>query len=154
MAYNPETNIVKMTITAAQIKTLRGAPVQIIPGKAGCVVDLKFVFMKYTFGSVPFGTIVSGDEILLVHGTPPNSLVNTGAAMGFIDQTQNMGQYSAVIWYDPTGDIGVPPANLIGQPVYVYQYNQTSGWNNGTNWTTGDGSVTFTVRYSYIEVAA
>lgn len=155
MSNFPEIQSAKVSLTAAQIKQLNTTPVEIIPGLAGHVVDLKSVFFLYTFGSVAFGPIDPNDTLTLINGTPPSGSVTTAdaSAAGFIDQTQNMGQWMLAIWYPPTTN-SYPPSGVIGAASSLFQYNVNTGWPNGENWTTGDGSLTIFVRYAYVKVGA
>ena len=65
----------KTLLTAAQIKSLVASPVLLIPGQAGCVIDLQSVYFRYIHGSVPFNP-VAGDGFVLFNGIHANCLTN------------------------------------------------------------------------------
>ena len=154
MSYFPETETAIVVVTAAQIKQLNTTPIEIVPGKSGSVIDLKSVFFVYNFNTTAFGTIDPNDTLVLVNGIPPNCFNNATLpnVTGFLDQTESMGQWDFSIWYAPGAS--VPPSDLLGKNVSLFQYNLNTGWPNGTNWTTGDGTLTIFVRYTYINVGA
>ncbi len=140
-----------LVLTPAQIKSLISSPTLLVAGKANQIINLHSCFMLFNPGGIPFGTLVAGDAITPVIGTGSNAIIsNDGSgviATGFIDQTVPMG-----IWLDPfwVNTATPTPAALRGASMFLTQFNQTSGFPNGTDWTTGNGTLTVVVRYSFL----
>lgn len=142
----------KTLLTAAQLKSLVASPVLLIPGKAGCVIDLETVYFRYLAGSTPFNP-ASGDAFVLYTGTKSSCLtaLNPTGAEGFIDQTTDQSAwaapaYSVVI---TTGDdAAVPLSGIKGAGGYLTQFNGT--FPSGTDWTAGNGALLVFLRWSYL----
>lgn len=150
MSYFPKYTAV-VTISAAQIKTLFSAPVLLVPGKTGCIVDIKSLILVYHAGSVAFNP--SGDDILgAITGSLPNSFLATGFfAAGFCDQSSDQINW-VENWWNPGNGIGsnLPLSDVIGSGIYLFQYNVGDVWPGGANWTLGNGTFTAYIEYTYI----
>jgi hypothetical protein len=149
MSYFPET-VVEVTLTATQLLTLNSAPVVVVPGKTGCIVDIKSCFARYNPGSTPFNVnhASTTDIFQLYTGTTDNNF-NTyqlGCA-GFLDQTTSQMGWIASNWWlsDPQ-----PLTDVEGASIYLAQYDGNQGFPAGTNWTVGNGTLTLIMRVAYI----
>jgi hypothetical protein len=73
-------------------------------------------------------------------------------ASGFVDQTTDQMMFIENWW--SVGDANseaIPLSDVIGSGIYLWQYNPTGpGFPNGANWTTGNGTLTVYIEYSYI----
>ena len=144
-----------VTLTPAQIKSLIASPTLLITGRAGQIIKLLSCFIRYQPGTVSFGTIQAGDAITPMLGSSISTALiqNDGeglTATGFIDQTTNaMGAWLLMPWINPD-ESPVSPAVLKGASVYLTQFNQNT-YPSGTDWTTGNGTLTVFLRYSFIE---
>ncbi len=142
----------RITLTPAQVKALIASPKLLVAGKAGYVISLLSCLIIYQSGGTPFGTIAAGDAITPVLSSGANALLANGGsgqlATGFVDQTVPM-----VAWVDPfwvNSDSPLQSA-LSGASMFLTQFNQGSGYPAGTDWTTGNGTLTVVVKYSFIK---
>ena len=156
MAYNPAMLTKTVVVTAAQLKNLNTTPIVIIPAVAGAFIDLRSVLLVYHYVTTPFN-VTSNDCVGLIEGTLPNVFVNdssSGNTVGLLDQTVTSAAWGSVtLLGNPNTNGSLPPADLVGQPVSLFQYDVTGSFPAGTNWSTGDGTLTVIVRYAVIEVA-
>ena len=141
-----------VTLTPAQIKSLISSPTLLVAGEANQIISLLSCFMLFNPGGTPFGTLVAGDAISpVIGGTGANAILsNNGSgvlATGFIDQAVPMG-----IWLNPfwVNTATPTPTALRGASMFLTQFNQSSGFPNGLDWTLGNGTLTVFVRYSFI----
>jgi len=156
MSFFPD-NTATVTLTASQIKTLHTTPFLVVPGRGGCIIEIKSAMVVYHAGSTPFNP-GSGDEICFITGTLPNAFVDYpggfGQAQGFCDQTTDQFVESPA-WWNNEGTLGtnsnLPLADVIGSGISLWQYAALStGWPTGANWSAGNGTMTVYIRYSYI----
>lgn len=145
----------KTLLTAAQIKSLVASPVLLIPGQAGCVIDLQSVYFRYIHGSTPFNP-VTGDAFVLFNGTHANCLTSLSVnATGFIDQTTDQSA-----WTQPSFSsnitAGAPPAIVLsvleGAGAFLTQYATGGTFPTGTDWTQGNGSLLVFLRWAYVPI--
>ena len=156
MSFFPEYTAV-VSLTAAQIKTLHTTPAVVAPGKTGCIIDVKSMVIVYHYGGTPFNPGGS-DAVCFITGTLPNAFVgypgDTIQAEGFCDQATDQIVQSPPWWVNEgssgTGN-SLPLADVIGSGISIWQYAALGGgWPTGANWTTGNGTFTVYVTYSYI----
>jgi hypothetical protein len=142
----------KVVITAAQLLTLHTAPVLLVPGQAGCVIEIESLYYRYFHGSVQFNP-ATADQIAVVFGSTSSSSnpnVNPELAKGFVDQAVDMSCWASPSW----GLNGVikafPLATYKGQGLSLMQYGAT--FPTGANWAQGNGQLAVFLKYAYIEV--
>ena len=156
MAYNPDMLTKTVVVTAAQLKNLNTTPIVIIPAVAGAFIDLRSVLFVYHYVTTPFN-VTSNDCLSLIEGTLPNVFVDSsgsGNTVGLLDQTVTSAEWGSVTLLGITTTSGsLPPADLVGQPISLFQYDVSDSFPAGTNWSTGDGTLTVMIRYAVIEVA-
>ena len=160
MAYNPSMLTKTVVVTAAQLKNLNTTPIVIIPAVAGSFIDLRSVLLVYHHVTTPFN-VTENDCLGLINGTLPNVFVDafvdadgSGNVVGLLDQSVTSAAWGSVTMLgNPNINGSLPPADLVNQPVSLFQYDVTGTFPAGTNWSTGDGTVTVIVRYAVIEVA-
>ena len=151
MSFFPEYTAV-VSLTAAQIKTLHTTPVVVAPGKVGCIIDVKSMVIVYHHGSTPFNPSAN-DAVCFITGTLPNAFAGYGTiqAEGFCDQATDQFVQSPAWWIVGSSDASIPLSDVIGSGIFIWQYAALStGWPTGANWTTGNGTFTVYVTYSYI----
>jgi hypothetical protein len=153
MSFFPEYTAV-VSLTAAQIKTLHTTPVVVAPGKTGCIIDVKSMVIVYHYGGTPFNP-GSSDAVCFITGTLPNAFVgyagDTIQAEGFCDQATDQIVQSPSWWVVGSNAASIPLSDVIGSGISIWQYAALStGWPTGANWTTGNGTFTVYVTYSYI----
>ena|SRR5271166_1982646 len=140
-----------VTLTPAQIKSLISSPTLLVAGKANQIISLLSCFLLFNPGGTPFGTLVVGDAISPVIGTGTNAILSNDTlgviATGFIDQTVPMGTWLNPFW---TNTDTPTPTALKGASMFLTQFNQNLGFPNGLDWTTGNGTLTIFIRYSFI----
>jgi hypothetical protein len=137
------------TVTSAQIRALHTAPVLLAPGSPGCIVDIKSVLVEYNAGSQGF-TVGATDVLALITGNSiPNVFVIYAGGLflvsGTLDGTDSGGMLGFP-WWGTTN----PLSSVIGQGIYLYQFDSNLGVSGGANWTGGNGSINVKVQYSYI----
>lgn len=156
MAYNPDMLTKTVVVTAAQLKNLNTTPIVIIPAVAGAFIDLRSVLFVYHYVTTPFN-VTSNDCLSLIEGTLPNVFVDSsgsGNTVGLLDQTVTSAEWGSVtLLGNPNTPGSLPPADLVGQPISLFQYDVADSFPAGTNWSTGDGTLTVMIRYAVIEVA-
>jgi len=156
MAYNPSMLTKTVVVTAAQLKNLNTTPIVIIQAVAGSFIDLRSVLLVYHHVTTPFN-VTANDCLGLINGTLPNVFVDAGGSgnvVGLLDQSVTSAAWGSVTMLgNPNSNGNLPPADLVNQPVSLFQYDVTGTFPAGTNWSTGDGTVTVIVRYAVIEVA-
>ena len=142
-----------VSLTAAQIKTLHTTPVVVAPGKTGCIIDVKSMVIVYHYGGTPFNPGDS-DAVCFITGTLPNAFVgyagDTILAEGFCDQATDQIVQSPSWWVVGSNAASIPLSDVIGSGISIWQYAALVGWPTGANWTTGNGTFTVYVTYSYI----
>ena len=153
MSFFPDYTAV-VSLTAAQIKTLHTTPVVVAPGKAGCIIDVKSMVIVYHYGGTPFNPSMQ-DAVCFITGTLPNAFVgyagDTIAAAGFCDQTTDQFVQSPPWWVVGSEDASIPLSDVIGSGISIWQYAGVSAsWPTGANWSSGNGTFTVYVTYSYI----
>ena len=153
MSFFPDYTAV-VSLTAAQIKTLHTTPVVVAPGKAGCIIDVKSMVIVYHYGGTPFNPSMQ-DAVCFITGTLPNAFVgysgDTIAAAGFCDQTTDQFVQSSPWWVVGSEDASIPLSDVIGSGISIWQYAGVSAsWPTGANWSSGNGTFTVYVTYSYI----
>jgi hypothetical protein len=162
MAYLPTMYTKFVTVTATQIKAMNTAPVTIVSGVAGQVINVESLLVIYNYNSVAFNP--QADDLVVVFlGAADGSntaMTQDGVgtdATGFVDQTESMASWQAN-WPEtnsPSNDAGtdggILSTVLRGSGLYLTQYNITDGFPTGANWTSGDGTLLVFVRYSLIE---
>ena len=146
----------KTLLTAAQLKSLVASPVLLIPGQAGCVIDLQSVYFRYIHGSVVFNP-GANDVFVLYNGTQSSCLTSLSmtVASGFIDQTVDQS-----VWSSPSFSsiiiAGTPPALALstfkGAGAFLTQYNSAGTFPAGTDWTLGNGSLLVFLRWAYVPI--
>lgn len=153
MSFFPDYTAV-VSLTAAQIKTLHTTPVVVAPGKAGCIIDVKSMVIVYHYGGTPFNPGMQ-DAVCFITGTLPNAFVgysgDTITAAGFCDQTTDQFVQSPPWWVVGSEDASIPLSDVIGSGISIWQYAAVSAsWPTGANWSSGNGTFTVYVTYSYI----
>ncbi len=145
----------KTLLTAAQIKSLVASPVLLIPGQAGCVIDLQSVYFRYIYGSVPFNP-AANDGFVLFNGIHANCLAAFYVtAAGFVDQATDQSA-----WAQPSFcnnfTAGTPPAIALsvleGTGAFLTQYDTGGTFPAGTDWTLGNGSLLVFLRWAYVPI--
>jgi hypothetical protein len=153
MSYFPE-QLYEVTISAAACKTLNSVPVLLVPGKAGCIVDIKSCLIRYTPGTIPFNPDWSGTTDIFQVYTGNNSSINsvfsnyTVDCADFVDQTTSEMAIVGNWW---VSGLAVPLSDVEGQGIYLLQYDSNSNFPTGVNWTAGNGSLTVFTKAAYIE---
>jgi hypothetical protein len=143
-------------VTAAQIKSMHTSPVQLVPGQAGCIVDIKSILLVYHAGTQVFNP-TSTDFVGVFTGTIPNifSTYTNGVCLaeGFTDQASDQLVW-AFPWWDTgaqnTGIDAVALSAVIGSGIFLWYYDTGDVFPGGANWTQGNGTITAYVEYSYI----
>lgn len=143
-----------ITLTPAQIKSLIASPTLLVAGEAGQIINLLACFMLFSPGGTAFGTLTTGDAISpVIGGTGSNAILSNDGegvlATGFIDQAIPMGIWLTPFWANTQSPT---PAALRGASMFLTQFNKSSGFPNGTDWTTGNGTLTIFVRYAFLGV--
>jgi hypothetical protein len=151
MSYFPEKTFIT-TVNTSACKTLNTVPVLLVPGVAGCIVDIKACLIRYNPGTTPFNpnwnSTVDLFELYTGGGTAATSFANYGiACAGFVDQTVSEMAFLGN-WWAPT--LGIPLSDVEGQGIYLIQYDSNNSLPTGTNWTQGNGSLTVFTRAAYI----
>ena len=146
----------KQVISTAQILNLNSVPVLIIPGQAGCVIDMISIYFRYIAGTTPFNPGIS-DLIQLFSGSPEaNALLNFSSVVttGFIDQSTDQSAWGAatLTGINLTTPQAVPLSSVEGQGVYLTQWNSSDSFPTGANWSTGNGSLVVFCSWSYLRV--
>ena len=156
MAYNPNMLTKTVVVTAAQLKNLNTTPIVIIPAVAGAFIDIRSALLVYHHVTTPFN-VTANDCLGLINGTLPNVFVNadgSGNVIGLLDQAVASAAWGSTTVLGPPNTNGnLPPTDAVNQPVSLFQYDVTKTFPTGTNWSTGDGTLTVIVRYAVIEVA-
>lgn len=130
---------VSVTITAAQLQALVGAPVQLLPAPAPNKRYVVFrVLAVYNPGATPFG---STPTWFLSWGNAGNYTLNLStASIGPASTALNL---AALIAREQQATItpaqGTPTTNTLGLGLFLF--------STGTNLASGDGTVTFTIWY-------
>jgi hypothetical protein len=144
-----------VTLTAAQVTSLVASPALLVAGRPGQIINLLACFILYQPGTTPFGTIQTTDCISPVLGSTATALLAQAGlgviAKGFVDQTvaQVCTMYS--YWTKAkSGDAYPSPSSLVGASMYLTQCKQNN-YPTGTDWTTGNGTLTVYFRYGFIE---
>lgn len=153
MGYFPVSPL-KIVLTSAQILSLNSAPVGLIPGRAGCIVEISSVYYRYLYNSTAFNPGDS-DAIALVFGSVSagNVTVNQIVASGFVDQTADQSAWNLVGWSSLLANTPTfPLSSYVGQGVSITQYNMDDSFPTGANWTQGDGKLAVFISYSYLEI--
>jgi hypothetical protein len=130
---------VSSALTAAQIASLRGSPVTLIPAPgAGKIIAPVSMVVQYKFGTTPY-TTTSGGNFNFSLGPISNGEVAFApvGATTFIDQVMNQVSVRA------GASIGDSQARLDNQDLRVT--------NDGSaEWANGDGTVIITVYYTVV----
>ena len=144
----------KTVLTSAQILSLNSAPVGLIPGRTGCIIEISSVYYRYLHGGTAFNPGAS-DAIALVFGSVAvgNVTVNQIVASGFVDQTADQSAWGIAGWTSPLANTPTfPLSSYIGQGVSITQYNTDDAFPTGANWTRGNGELAVFISYSHLEV--
>ncbi len=148
----------KTVLTAAQILTLSSAPVLLIPGKAGCLIELNSVYFRYLHGSVPFNPAAS-DVLMMFTGASDAAClnpINGVIATGFVDQSVDMAAWMAPTLSEANNSNSAtgarPLSDVLGQGLYLFQFDSSGIFPAGANWTLGNGSLVVFLRWSYMKI--
>jgi hypothetical protein len=130
-------SVATLTLTAAQILALNGAPVQIVaaPGAGKMLVPVIATF-QYKFGTLAYGNVTDAAIVIGVSGTlgTQNEPIQTGAT-GFIDQTASQVAMTDV-------DSGPMAQTAVSNAALLVANEQGSG-----EFTTGDGTMVVMLWY-------
>lgn len=146
----------KTLLIAAQLKSLVASPVLLIPGEAGCVIELQSAYFRLLSGATPFNP-GAGDALVLFTGTTSHCLtsLNPVPATGFLDQTTDQSAW-ATPSFSSVLTSGNPPAtplsDIVGAGGYLTQFNTADTFPMGTDWTTGGGALLVFLRWSYLPI--
>lgn len=150
MSYFPKFTTA-VNVSAAQVKALHTAPALLAPGVNGCIIDVKSAVVVYHAGTTKFNPGAS-DQLAVITGALPNSFLASGfLAAGFCDQSSDQINWIEN-WWDPGNGSGnnLPLADVMGSGISLFQYNLGDVWPGGANWTTGNGTFTVYLEYTYI----
>ena len=143
-----------VAVTSTQIKSMFTNPVLLVPGKTGCIVDLKSSWLVYHKGTIVYNPGAQ-DGLVFITGVLPNAFLNYVGdivqAQGFCDQTTDQIIESPGWWIsDASHQNSNPLSDVIGSGIYLWQYNALGTYPNGANWTLGNGTFTAYLEYAYI----
>lgn len=163
MSYFPEYTAV-VTVTPAQIKALHTVPLLVAPGVAGTIVDIRSIYCEMNPGTAQYVVDNGGGQDVLtlftgsVVSNVPNldSLLNYAGgiilAAGFVDSTTPIATFGAGWWGgNQASGSQAPAVVIVGAGIYLYQFDSSSNFQAGSNWTTGNGTMKLAITYSYIE---
>lgn len=146
-----------VTIPSAQVLTLNSAPVVLVPGTPGNIIQMNWGYIRYIAGSTMFNP-QPADNIIFIHGTGGptgagnffTNYANGQPAITFVDQSVDMGSWFDGWWSGAfNSGTALPITDFIGQPVSLAQGdNQTPP---GADWTQGNGSLKVFINYTVIE---
>jgi hypothetical protein len=156
---NAATYASKQILSATQILSLNTSPILVIPGQAGCIIDVVSVYFRYIHGSVAFNP-GAHDSLVYYYGTPvnaSNTLKGVVTATGFVDQAADES-----VWGSPglvnnaafSSNQSVPLSSVEGQGLYLSQYDTQDSFPTGANWTQGNGQIAVFLRWAYISIGA
>jgi hypothetical protein len=132
-----------VTLSAAQIKTLKATPVQLVaaPG-VGKAIIFHFGHILYVFNTAPYASISFQAQLGIGHTLAWNTEANSFFAHNLIDAVENTFLWGGAELTDPT-----PTASVLdNQPLIVF--------NTGSSeFTDGDGTLVVTVYYSVVTLA-
>jgi len=141
----------RVSLTSAQLLSLNSAPIEVITGTSGSIINVYNLYLRFFHGTTPFNPQPE-DGFVFYLGNPDNTtLVNYGAisgcnAQGFIDQTQDMGS-----WLDGWmggGTAADLTADILGSGLWLTQYNSNNTFPTGSNWTQGNGTMLALIEYA------
>jgi len=133
-----------VTLSAAQLQHLRASAVQLVPAPgAGSFLNPLSIVAQYKFGTVSYG-VPDGGQFSAAIGNVPTG-INLAAA-GFIDQVTNQIQIGG-----SAASPGFVPGWTWPQSALENQALVVSN-NGGSEWTSGDGTVTITVIYTIVSL--
>ena len=152
-----------ITVTSAQIQTLNSAPLSVVAGIVGAVPVVEAGFVIYNPGSTPY-TVGANDVVALTTGpslsagNPP--LINyTGfLAQGFV--SGGFDPDGTIAFWNPSyqsetpsspAKAAIPASNLVGASIFLTQHDSSLAWPSGTDWTSGNGTMTLFIEYSFIK---
>jgi len=155
MSFFPSQEL-KTVLSSAQLLTLNSAPVILVPGRSGCLIEIQSLYFRYIYGSTPFNP-GSSDAIAVYFGPAVSSnpvSVLSLRAKGFVDQTVDTSMWNSPSW-GGNGNRNVPFAlsSYIGTGISINQWDAIGSFPTGTDWTLGNGSLAVFVKYSYVEVS-
>ena len=156
MSFFP-TQELKTVLSSAQLLTLNSAPVLLIPGKTGCLIELQSMYFRYFHGTTQFNP-GANDFISVYFGpaVPSNPVVPPYImfAQGFVDQTVDQSAWNTPAWGgNGNGNIPFPLSSYIGTGISINQWNEGDTFPTGTDWTQGNGSLAVFIKYAYVEVS-
>lgn len=147
----------KTILSSAQLLTLNSAPVVLVPGKAGCLIELQSLYFRYIHGTTQFNP--TSNDVISVYFGPAVSSNPVAApylltAQGFVDQTVDQSVWNTPAWGgNGNGNIPFTLSSYIGTGISINQWDGSDSFPTGTNWTQGNGSLAVFVKYAYVEVS-
>jgi len=147
----------KTVLTAAQLLTLNSNPVLLVPGRAGCLIELQSLYMRFIYGGTAFNP-GPNDELSIYLGpavsTNPFGQYILVSAQGLVDQTADQ-----AVWQQPTwggsGGVVFPPLSYVGSGISITEWDDdgANSFPTGTNWSQGNGELAVFIKYAYVEVS-
>ena len=131
--------ILKVNLTAAQLKAIKATPIEIIPTPgAGLALSVIFTSLKYNFLTTAF-TINAGKFRLFLGAVAQNVPLFADVATGFIDQTASQDIVSI-----PSLSSGVQTV------AHAENVNVTAANDGSAEFTLGDGTLDVIVLYTIL----
>lgn len=124
-----------VTLSAAQVIALQATPIQLVAAKAGYVIKVAGVEMKYVMGSAAF-TVTSSKHLTVQYHTSAVQIEQIGTT-GFIDQSSSQTAF--------TLGAGAGGVGIGGQAVEITSDDGSMGSGTGS-------TVAVTVFYDYVKV--
>ena len=154
MSFFP-TQELKTVLSSAQLLTLNSAPVLLIPGKTGCLIELQSMYFRYFHGTTQFNPDANdGISVYFGPAVPSNPAAAAILAQGFVDQNVDESAWNTPAWGgNGNGNIPFPLSSYIGTGISINQWNVGGTFPTGTDWTQGNGSLAVFIKYAYIEVS-
>ena len=122
----------KVSLSAAQIKTISTIPISVIPAPgAGKVIEIISAFLKFNYGTVTFD---AGASRSLAIYTSTSSAIQYETANDILNRTS-----STIQTFDKGSS--KPDALVENQPIYV---------DGGSNSTVGDSTIDLYINYRII----